>query len=89
MIEQIPEILHAVSLARTQTIATSVATYSIHHIAPELFGGFEQTREGVRLATPEKALFDLAYLSGGRSRLFTSVPELELPRGFRSQELRH
>jgi predicted transcriptional regulator of viral defense system len=88
MIDQIPQVLYMVSLARTQTIQTSAATYSIHHIAPELFGGFEQTPEGVRLAAAEKALFDLAYLSGGRSRLFSSVPELELPSGFRWQELR-
>jgi predicted transcriptional regulator of viral defense system len=88
MIEQIPEILYAVSLARTQTIATRVGTFSVHHVAAELFGGFEETRTGVKLATPEKALFDVAYLSGGRSRLFTGVPELELPRGFRWQELR-
>jgi len=41
----------------------------------------------VRLATAEKALFDLAYLSAGRSRLFTSLPELSLPRGFRRSAL--
>jgi len=37
--------------------------------------------------TPEKALFDLAYLSGGRSRLGSGVPELELPKRFRRSEL--
>jgi predicted transcriptional regulator of viral defense system len=83
MIEQIPETFYVVSLARTQDITTRVGLFSVHHIAAELFGGFEPTDAGVRLATPEKALFDLAYLSGGRSRLFTSLPEMELPRGFR------
>jgi predicted transcriptional regulator of viral defense system len=87
MIEQIPETYYVVSLARTQTITTSVGLFSIHHLAAELFGGFEQTQQDVRLATPEKALFDLAYLSGGRSRFFTSLPELELPRRFRWAEL--
>ncbi len=87
MIEQIPEVVYVVSLARTQAIVTTAATYSVHHVAPELFGGFEQTREGIRLATQEKTLFDFAYLSGGRSRLFTHVPELQLARGFRWQEL--
>jgi hypothetical protein len=56
-------------------------------MAAELFGGFEQTDDGPRLATQEKALFDLAYLSPGRSRLFTSLPELELQRGFRWSQL--
>jgi hypothetical protein len=37
---------------------------------------------------PEKALFDVAYLSGGRSRLFAHLPELELPARFRHGRLR-
>src|SRR5262249_27449028 len=72
---------------RTQRIATGAGTFSIHHLAPEVFGGFEETKTGVKLATAEKALFDFAYLSAGRSRLFTAVPELSLPRGFRRTEL--
>jgi predicted transcriptional regulator of viral defense system len=87
MIEQIPEVVYAVSLARTQRVTTCAGTISIHHVAPEIFGGFEELASGVELATTEKALFDFAYLSAGRSRLFTSLPELELPRGFRKREL--
>ena len=87
MIEQIPGIVYAASLARTQRIRTSVGTFSIHHLAPEVFGGFEELSDGVKFATPEKALFDFAYLSGGRSRLFTSLPELTLPLRFRRREL--
>jgi predicted transcriptional regulator of viral defense system len=88
MIEQIPSVIYAVSLARTQRVATQVAAFSIHHVAPEVFGGYEETASGVKLASPEKALFDFAYLSAGRSRLFTALPELELPRRFRSAELK-
>jgi predicted transcriptional regulator of viral defense system len=87
LIEQIPEVIYAASLARTQRVTTRIGTFSIHHLAPEVFGGFEETPGGVKLATAEKALFDFAYLSGGRSRLFTSLPELELPRGFRERDL--
>lgn len=87
LIEQIPEVVYVVSLARTQGVKTKVGSFSIHHIAPELFGGFDETERGAKLATSEKALFDFAYLSGGRSRLFTSLPEMELPRGFRHEEL--
>jgi predicted transcriptional regulator of viral defense system len=87
LIEQIPEVVYAVSLARTQRVKTKVGSFSIHHVAPEVFGGFEETERGAKLATAEKALFDFAYLSSGRSRLFTSLPELELPRGFRRKEL--
>jgi len=88
LIEQIPEIIYTVSLARTQSIVTAAGTFSVHHIAPELFGGFEETGDGVRMATAEKALFDLAYLSAGRSRLFAGLPEVEVPRGFRWKELK-
>ncbi len=88
MVEQIPEVFYVVSLARTKRIATSPGVFSVHHIAPELYGGFEETTGGVKLATAEKALFDLAYLSGGRSRLFTAVPELEIGKKFRWLELR-
>ena len=87
MIEQIPQVIYVVSLARSQTIRATVGTYSVHHIAPVLFGGFT-TSDGVALATPEKAIFDLAYLSGGRSRLFAKLPELELVHGFSRRRLR-
>lgn len=87
LVEQIPVVIYACSLARSQRITTRAGTFSIHHLAPELFGGFVRTKNDVVVATAEKALFDLAYLSGGRSRLFTGVPELDLPRGFRRAEL--
>lgn len=87
LIEQIPEVVYAVSLARTQKVPTTVGAFSIHHVAPEVFGGYAETERGAKVATAEKALFDFAYLSSGRSRLFTSLPELELPRGFNRKEL--
>lgn len=88
MIEQVPGVVYVASLARTQRIRTSLGVYSIHHLAPELFDGFESRSDGSKLASPEKALFDMAYLSGGRSRAFTHVPELELPAGFRRSRLK-
>lgn len=36
------------------------------------------------MATPEKALLDLIYLSRGRPSFFKSLPELELPATFSS-----
>lgn len=84
MITQIPSMIYLVSLARSDRIETKVGTYSVHHIRPELFGGFEHDpASGMKLAIPEKALFDFLYLSPTRGRLFAALPELELPRGFR------
>ena len=88
VVEQIPEVFYAVTLARTQRIVTAAGTFSLHHLAPEVFGGYDESPAGVRLATVEKALFDYAYLSAGKSRLFTALPELELPRRFRRAELK-
>jgi predicted transcriptional regulator of viral defense system len=84
LIEQIPSSVYVASLARTQEIVTTLGTYSVHHLIPELLGGFEvREPSGVRLAGAEKALFDLAYLSSARSRRFAATPELHLPGRFR------
>jgi predicted transcriptional regulator of viral defense system len=87
LIEQIPAVIYAATLARTQRIETRVGSFSFHHFASEVFGGYDVLARGVKLATPEKALFDIAYLSAGKSRLFAALPELELPRRFRRAEL--
>jgi hypothetical protein len=69
----------------TTRIQTTVGPFSVHRIAPEFFGGFEVSlKSGAKVATSEKALLDVFYLSAGRSRLFASLPELELPPGFRT-----
>lgn len=38
------------------------------------------------MATPEKALLDVFYLSSARSFLFSALPELEIPRSFKSKK---
>lgn len=88
LIEQVPAVLYAVTVGRTRRVTTPVATVSLHHVPPELFKGFELTADGAKMATAEKALFDLLYLAPGRSRLFASLPEIEFPRGFRWAEVR-
>ena len=86
MIEQVPRQVYVASLSRTQQVRTSIGDFSIHHLAPELFGGYAPIDGGGHLATPEKALFDTIYMltpRGGQARL----PELELPGGFDEGEL--
>lgn len=89
MIEQIPRVVFSVSLDRPKTIDTAVGHFEIHHIHPDLFGGFEGdsgTRAGV--ARPEKALFDIVYLSSvGHGHV--TLPELELPNDFDEADLQH
>ena len=79
---QIPALVYVVSLGRSGRVETQLAVYSVHHVAPAFFDGYVLQPSGVRLATAEKALVDLLYLSPTRSRLFAALPELELPRTF-------
>lgn len=85
MIEQLPRQIFVASTARTRRIATSVATYSIHHVAPEVFGGFDGSPSEGYLATPEKALFDSVYVRAPRGG-HSFFPELELPANFDDRE---
>lgn len=81
MIEQVPEVIYAVSLARTRRIQTPLGTVSFHHVAPGFFCGFDDDpKVGVKIATPEKAILDILYLRPAKSKLFRDLPELELPK---------
>ncbi len=86
MIDQLPREISVASLDSAKLVKTELGTFSVHHLPPGLFGGWVE-HDGVKLARPEKALFDLAYVSavhGGRPR---RIPELELPADFDRDEL--
>jgi predicted transcriptional regulator of viral defense system len=89
IISQIPQVIFVASPGRTKRVRSAVGMFSIHHLAPEFFGGFRTTGDsGIILATPEKALLDVFYLSAARSRLFARLPEIEIPEGFDEREAR-
>ena len=84
MISQVPAITYAVSLARTRRFETPLGTVSLHHIDPSFFFGFEPVgKNAIAMATPEKALLDVLYLSPAKTRLFFALPEIEWPYGFK------
>ena len=87
MIEQIPRQVFVVSLdRRPRRVETPLGTFSIHHVAPEVFGGYTGSGDTGYVATPEKALFDTVYLrSANRADVY--LPELELPETFDEREL--
>jgi predicted transcriptional regulator of viral defense system len=88
MIEQIPSLVYAITLARPRCVETPQVSVSFHRMPAELFMGFElDMRSDAKIATPEKALFDLLYLAPGRSRVFATLPELFFPRRFRWPQL--
>jgi len=86
LIQQIPRAVYVVSLGRTETIETAIGTYSVHQIAPPLFGGYDD-RDGILMATPEKAVFDTLYMGRATSGKFAGMTEIDLPRGFSAQRL--
>ena len=86
MIEQIPRSVFVASLDRTKDLSTPIGAFSIHHLAPEVFGGFDATPDTGYLATPEKALFDTVYVRAPRGgRVY--LPELSLPPGFETAQV--
>ena len=83
MISQIPSVTYAVSLARTKRFVTPLGEISIHHLDAHFFFGFELLENSlIKMATPEKALLDILYLSPAKTKLFCALPELELPSTF-------
>jgi predicted transcriptional regulator of viral defense system len=85
MISQIPNIIYAVSVGRTKVYKNPIATVSIHHIHPSFYFGYvEKDVNGfLKIASPEKALLDIFYLSQTKTRLFKTLPEVELPKDFK------
>lgn len=83
MINQIPSVVYAISLARTAYHKNPLGEFSIHHLGPEFFFGFELLGKSmIKMATPEKALIDHLYLSFGRSHLPQALPEVDLTSSF-------
>ena len=84
LIDQIPQIVFAVTTGHTRVRRTSVGTYSYHRIHPHLFGGFDWygKEQDFLVATPEKALVDSFYLSSRKGKRFGSFPEIDLGAGF-------
>jgi predicted transcriptional regulator of viral defense system len=88
LIEQIPTVIYAVTPGRARQVTTPLGTVSYHRLPPTLFSGF--TLEGVsgaKVATAEKALFDVVYLSPARSGRFAALPELTVPSTFAWDEV--
>jgi len=90
LISQIPSVIYMVSLARSGQRCIPLGCFSVHHINPSFFFGYELLDGGrVRMACPEKAVLDLLYLGSARSGLFRNWPEVSLPRGFKTRKAMH
>jgi len=81
VIDQIPREFGVASLGKPKRVQTSLGTYAVHRLPPELFGDFEE-KDGVALATVEKALFDALYVACASGHPDRRLPELDLPADF-------
>ncbi len=85
IIEQIPNVITLASSSHTKIIKTKIATYSIHHLSPLFFTGFNwyKNEGNFLIAEPEKALIDCLYLSAYKKKQYRYFPELHFPKSFR------
>ncbi len=82
-IQQLPETHFGVTLGRPAEVSVPGAKVQLRHIKPALFTGYEYDSGADGLvASPEKALFDVAYFSAmNRRPLSGTLPETDL-KGF-------
>jgi predicted transcriptional regulator of viral defense system len=81
LIPEFVPVITSVTTARPQTIQTPLGRFEYRHIAVKLFWGYQKVelagKQEAFVATPEKAILDLAYLTaGGDKREF--LEELRL-----------
>lgn len=86
LIDQLPRDISVASLDRSKQVRTAMGTFVVHHLPPDLFGGWVE-EDGIKVASPEKALFDLCYVSAAHGARQRRIPELELPTDFDLAEL--
>ena len=83
LIDQIPQVIYAVSTGSTRLVKTVVGTFSFHQIQPGFFNGFDWNgpNRAFLLATPEKAIVDSFYISTGKGNRFQYLPEIDMTDG--------
>lgn len=63
VISQIPYTLSFATVLKTKKMRLGVYQVEYRKIKEELFGGYEVTTDGLMVAAPEKALFDMYYIA--------------------------
>jgi len=66
VIEEIPQVIYAISASRPIRYSTPIGGFHIHHLPENLIWGYEIRKTGqgsYPIAEPEKAFLDLVYLA--------------------------
>lgn len=81
ILSQIPTRTQVVTTAHSRIVKTKLGVFEFFQMKPEMMiEGVEwsNTKLPFRMATPEKALLDVFYLSTRKGKRFVSLPELDL-----------
>lgn len=81
IISQIPKSVQVATTGRARVVDSSIGRFEFLKMKPELMrDGVEwsETRQPYLIATGEKALIDVLYISTRRKRRFAKLPELDL-----------
>jgi predicted transcriptional regulator of viral defense system len=90
IVSQIPRTIQVATTGRGRTLDSPVGMYEFLRIKPELMSDgseWSNTHQPYQVATKEKALLDVLYLSTRKNRRFARLPELDLAgSGFRRRK---
>lgn len=90
VLSQIPTRTQVVTTAHSRVVKTKMGVYEFFQIKPEMMLEgvvWSDTKLPFRMATPEKALLDVFYLSTRKGKRFASLPELDLQEsGFKKKQ---
>lgn len=81
LLSQIPPTMQVASTGHSRRLDSPVGTFEFLQIKPELMQlgmTWSETQLPFLLATPEKALLDVLYISTRKNRRFSRLPELSL-----------
>ena len=81
LLSQIPKTIQVATTGHSRTLDSSIAYYEFIQIKPELMQQgliWSETQLPYLLATAEKALLDVLYISTRKNRRFIRLPELTL-----------
>ena len=86
IISQIPNSIQIATTGSPRLLRSKIGTFEFFQIKPEMMQqgiDWSETRCPYRIASSEKALLDILYLSTRKGRRFISLPEIEFPRTFK------
>lgn len=81
ILSQIPRTIQVATTGHSRKLKTPIGVFEFFQLKPEMMtDGIEwcETRVPFRMATPEKTLLDIFYITTRKKKRFSSLPELEI-----------